>query len=114
MSDDIFDLKLACDALNIPKPIYLRILAKAIPQTITDLGDLRAAFQKNDIITVAAIAHRLKGDYANLRIDVLSVLAKQLNELTKKDYTCEKALEIIQEIEKVFFEVKTFFENIDA
>lgn len=108
--DEIFNIFKACEALKINKEIYLRILSKAIDQTKNDIEQLKQAHQSNDISTVQAIAHRLKGDYANLRIEKLSEIAARLNFLARGEkYNSEQAAMFINEFDSVFQGIKEQF-----
>ena len=106
MAEEQFNIFTASEELKIPKEIYLRIVVKAIEQTEKDLLVLRSAHERNDIETVQAISHRLKGDYANLRVTILSVIAAQLNVLAKGNYDCDQALNLIAEFSKAFEDFK--------
>ena len=77
------DIAQNCASLHISEDIYLRILGKAIEQTKRDIVDLEAAIPIDDFEKICAIAHRLKGDYDNMRIVELSVQAKEINEVAK-------------------------------
>ena len=76
MTEDTFNIQTACNELKINKEIYLRIVLRAVEQTTTDIAALGQAHQVDDVTAIQAIAHRLKGDYANLRVERLTALAK--------------------------------------
>lgn len=105
------DIQYACEALRISEEIYIRIALKAIVQTQNDLNDLKRCCQENDVQNLQAISHRLKGDFANLRIDVLSGIAKQLNDLVKEGYHSEQAEKLVSEFEQAFHQVRACIEQ---
>jgi len=106
MAEECFDIARACEELKIDKTIYLRIVFRAIDQTLNDLKQLHQANQDGDIASVQAISHRLKGDYANLRINHLSDIARQLNILAKENYNAQEAAVLIEQFENVFEKMK--------
>ncbi|MEW5894542.1 MAG: Hpt domain-containing protein [Candidatus Omnitrophota bacterium] len=101
--EELINIEGACEQLKISREIYLRILFKAVEQTRQDLDRLQKACEQNDINTIQAIAHRLKGDYANLRIEQLSGIANGLNMLAKHEYDSLQAKILIDQF-KVSFE----------
>jgi len=106
-----FDVQCACDALKISEAIYLKIVARAIEQTSLDLVALKQAYESSDLQSLQAISHRLKGDYANLRADLLSQIARHLNDLSRGDYRPEQAGVLIHEFEEAFQQFKVFIEK---
>jgi len=112
MTETHFNIDEACAELKIGREIYLRIMKRALEQTRGDIEKLHAAHAANDIAVVQSVAHRLKGDYANLRIRTLSAEANTLNLLAKGEYEPQKALELIHAIETVFKELSLFIEGI--
>lgn len=111
--DEVFSIQSACDKLKIRKEIYLRIVRRAIEQTQKDIEDLRVAQLNSDIDKIQEIAHRFKGDYANLRIDQLSIIANQLGVLVKENYDEERALVLIEEFAQAFDQVEKFIQGQD-
>lgn len=112
MPETEFSVYKACDELKINKEIYLRIVMKAFEQTAADLLKLHTAHAANDIPAIQAIAHRLKGDYANLRMKALSDAAAELNMLAKTEYNATRALELIEQFHVVFEEMKLAIEGV--
>ena len=87
MTDGPGDFTLDVDAisaeLQIGRDVYIRIVTKAIPQTEQDLADLEASLSAGDYIRIAAIAHRLKGTFDNMRITAIAMLARRMNDSAK-------------------------------
>jgi len=106
-----FDLQCACDALKISEPIYLKIVRKALDQTSADLVELKKAYDANDLASIQSVSHRLKGDYANLRMELLSQIARHLNDLCRTEYRPEQAGVLILELEAAFEQFKTYILN---
>ncbi len=91
------DVSHACAQLKIPQEIYLRILVRAVEHTAVDLSELEQAVVHDNIATVQAVSHRLKGDFANLRVDDISATAKALNDSSKGGtYNKIQAGELVQ------------------
>ena len=111
MEEELFNIQQACGELKIGEDIYLRIVSRAIEQTREDLERLCQAHQQNGIEEIQAIAHRLKGDYANLRINCLSDIANRLNLLSKHGYDHSAAENLINELKSVFVGVVSAIEN---
>ena len=66
--------------LHIPADTYKHILTTSLAPSLQDLNDLRQAVERQDYDAMQNISHRLKGVYANLRIDELALLAKTINQ----------------------------------
>lgn len=101
-----FSIETACEELKIKKEIYVRIAARALEQTPADVAELQRAHDAQDIDTVQTISHRLKGDFANLRMKALSAAAGELNAMAKAEYDTVRALELIQGFHGLIDEVK--------
>lgn len=110
MEDAAVDIQRACDELKISKEIYLRIALKAVEQTAEELDDLRQAHLSSDIEKLKAMAHRFKGDYANLRIGVLSESAVKLEESVRNNDDWENSSALIEQFITIFQRVKEFLE----
>lgn len=110
METPLFCMDEACRELKISKEIYCRILKKAFEQTSGDLEKLRTAHSSGDVATIQAISHRLKGDYANLRITALSKIAEELNILAKGDYAADKVFELMNTFVDMFNTIKNISE----
>lgn len=101
------DLDQNSASLRIPKDIYVRILTKAMEQTQQDINDLFAALPIDDFEKFQAITHRLKGDYDNMRISALSVLAKEMNNIVRTNPDKEKLSVLLADF-------KTCFDKLQA
>jgi len=106
MTDPIFDTTRASAELKIKPEIYVRILNNALKQTDGDLENLKQAHAQNNVDQVQAISHRLKGDYANLRIQPLSEVAARLNVLAKGEYQPDQGARLIQEFADIYNRIK--------
>lgn len=95
------------DSLKIPKDIYLRILGKAVTQTLTDIKDMETALPVADFDKMQSITHRWKGDYDNMRITTLSMLAREMNQEIKNGKDKEKVAEILTKFKDIFFRLET-------
>ena len=95
------------ESLKIPREIYLRILGKAVTQTQTDIKDMEAALPFADFDKIQSISHRWKGDYDNMRITPLAILARQLNLEVKTGRDKEKIVEFLTQFTQVFFQLET-------
>src|SRR3990167_7988320 len=82
-------------SLHISEEIYVRILGKAVDQTTRDVTELETAIPIDDFEKIRAIAHRLKGDYDNMRISPLSSIAKEINEIAKTSKDKERMLRLL-------------------
>ena len=102
----LLDVAQNCASLHISEDIYVRILGKAVEQTKRDLTDLEAAIPGEDFEKIRAIAHRLKGDYDNMRIPVLSILAREMNEIAKTSKDKERLSGLLLEFNGLFEQLK--------
>ncbi len=95
------------DSLKIPKDSYLRILGKAVSQTQVDIKEMEAALPFADFEKVQSISHRWKGDYDNMRITTLALLAKQLNQEVKTGRDKEKIIMALSQFKDIFFQLES-------
>jgi len=102
------DLNENSASLKIGPDIYLRILSKAMGQTQKDIADLETALPVGDFANVQAIAHRLKGDYDNMRITVLSNIAKEMNEISKTSQDKDLLTKRLGDFKKHFTQLQQF------
>lgn len=102
----VFDIAQNSASLHISADIYLRILEKAVEQTKNDIADLEKAIPVDDFEKIRAIAHRLKGDYDNMRISALSLLAKEMNEIAKTIKDKERLSGLVREFSTLFDQLK--------
>ncbi len=93
-------------SLGITPAIYFRILQKAVAQTTEDLKKMEAALPVNDFTVIKAVTHKLKGDYDNLRITNMSDLAREMDELAKKEQSNDVILELLEKFTAYFEQLK--------
>ena len=110
----VIDIEQNAASLKIPKEIYVRILLKAIEQTQGDVAQCENAVCTGDFDVVQSIAHRLKGDYANMRIETLSGIARQMNEIAKTDKDKEKLTALLQQFKNIFVQVQEHVHGLTA
>jgi HPt (histidine-containing phosphotransfer) domain-containing protein len=108
----ILDPEQNAESLKIPKDIYLRILGKAVAQTQTDIKDLEMALPFSDFEKIQSISHRWKGDYDNMRITALAMVARQLNLEVKAGRDKDKIIALLTEFKDIFFQLQTELTNI--
>ena len=95
------------DSLKIPKDIYLRILGKAMSQTQVDIKDMETALPIADFDKIQSISHRWKGDYDNMRITTLSMIAREMNQEVKSGRDKEKIAGFLSKFKDIFFQLET-------
>ncbi len=108
----ILDPEQNAESLKIPKDIYLRILGKAVAQTQIDIKDLETALPFSDFEKIQSISHRWKGDYDNMRITALAMVARQLNLEVKAGRDKDKIIAFLTEFKDIFFLLQTELTNI--
>ena len=95
-------------SLSISPEIYLRILQKAVQQTAQDIREMEAALPVDDFTKVKAVAHKMKGDYDNLRITDMSNIAREIDEIAKASQDKEKVAVLLNEFLLYFQQLKAF------
>lgn len=100
------------ESLKIPKDIYLRILTKAVEQTQKDIKAIEEALPFSDFEKIQSISHRWKGDYDNMRITSLAMVARTLNQEVKVSRDKEKIIAFLTQFKNMFFELETELNNI--
>ncbi|OGX25339.1 MAG: hypothetical protein A2787_02695 [Omnitrophica WOR_2 bacterium RIFCSPHIGHO2_01_FULL_48_9] len=104
----LVDLAQNSSSLHITPQIYLRILQKAIDQTSQDIKDMESALPISDYPKVQTITHKLIGDYENLRITMLSSLARQMNVMVKAQQDTEKIVLLLNDFVTYFEQLRQF------
>ena len=97
--------------LHIPQEVYERIVKNSFVPTQQDIFNFEKAMTQDDYKTMHAIAHRLKGTYSNLRIETLSVIAKEINEIVLTGQGKEKVLILFNDFKSKFEQIKKLFES---
>jgi len=95
------------DSLKIPKDIYLRILGKAVSQTQTDIKDFETALPVADFDKIQSISHRWKGDYDNMRVTTLAMIAREMNLEVKNGRDKEKIAQSLVKFKNIFVQLET-------
>ncbi len=93
--------------MKIPKDIYLRILSKAVAQTQIDIREMETALPFLDLEKIQSISHRWKGDYDNMRITTLAMIARALNQEVKGGRDKEKIFTFLKQFKELFFQLET-------
>ena len=110
----MIDLAQNSASLKISPQIYLRILGKALEQTEKDLLDIEKALAVPDFTTVQSIAHRLKGDYANMRVTELSQAAKQMNDVAKTTQDKQQISSALQQFKSYFAGLQNYLKKVSV
>ena len=95
-------------SLSISPEIYLRVLQKAVQQTAQDIREMETALPVNDFAKVRAVAHKMKGDYDNLRITDMSDIAREIDEIAKTTQDKEKIAGLLNDFLSYFDQLRTF------
>jgi hypothetical protein len=98
-------------SLSISREIYLRILSKAINQTLGDFAAMERAWEISDINTIQSISHRWKGDFSNLRLTEIALIAKEMNDLAKANENTERMKMLYLSFKNLFEQLKIFYEE---
>ena len=93
--------------LKISPEVYRRILTSAILQAEEDIPKIESALSQGDIPTIQTISHRWKGDFANLRLELLSRRAKELNDAAKTSKELGLLRDLFAEFYMDFQKLKT-------
>ncbi len=102
----LLDISQNSSSLHIAPAIYVRILQKAVEQTSQDIKEIESALPVSDYEKMQTISHKLKGDYDNLRITMLSLLAKQINDMAKAQQDSERIVMLLDEFVAYFEQLK--------
>ena len=87
-----FDWGQQAASLGLPVDIYRSFLEKALDEGGKLIDEIEQALEKNDRELIRARAHRLKGDFGNLRMGDLMAAAQELNERASDENTDEDSL----------------------
>ncbi len=95
-------------SLSLSPEIYLRILQKAVQQTAQDIREMETALPVDDFAKVKAVAHKMKGDYDNLRITDMSNIARAIDETAKTTQDKEKIAVLLNDFFLYFEQLRIF------
>ena len=93
-------------SLSITPEIYMRILQKAVLQTAQDIREMETALPMDDFTKVKAVAHKMKGDYDNLRITDMSSLAREIDEISRTSQDKERIALLLNEFAMYFEQLR--------
>jgi len=88
----------------------LDLLQTFIEDAPTYLAKIKLALQDNDCVALARHAHQLKGGSAMVAIRTMPELAQQL-ETQAQENRLEKTAELVDQLETILLQVKTFTDN---
>ena len=106
---ETFDLELASKELGLPSSMIKEFVQDFIKQSLEYKENLYLALEKNDLTTLKALSHKLKGVSANLRVDdIFEILSSVKNSsdndeirgLLDRFYTKIQNLSNLQSIKK--------------
>ncbi len=92
--------------LHISPETYLNIVSSSIVQTDKDISELENAIDNRDYSLIQPIAHRLKGVYGNLRLDMLYKTAEAIDILAKQKDDIDKIKEQFVLLKEAFAELR--------
>lgn len=95
-------------SLSITPEIYLRILQKAVQQTAHDIREMETALPVDDFAKVKAVAHKMKGDYDNLRITDMASIAHEIDAIAKSTQDKEKIALLLNDFMMYFEQLRVF------
>ena len=98
-------LKMGSD-LGLEPDEYLEILKGVFDMTDKDLPLLTAAIQQQQLGDVKAIAHRLKGTFANMRLNDLSLMMKELEKAAVENASTDIMMGAVDKIQEQLSSIK--------
>ncbi len=100
-------LKEKSGELSIPVDVYKSILISSFTQCDTDLIALEKGIEQQNHEDIQAIAHRIKGVYANLRIDHVSKIAASIDELSKAESDIAEISKLCPQLKSAYLDFKS-------
>ncbi len=111
MSADSIDLTSLNELKGIMGDDFSELITVFINDGQTQLNNLASAVEASDAPTIKRIAHTLKGSSANLGIEQLSAICKEL-ELKAADNVLDSASDLLSTISNEFKDVKIILEKL--
>ncbi len=111
MSNNAIDLTTLNELKEIMGDDFSELVTVFISDSQIQLDDLKAAIEASDAPTIRRVAHTVKGSSANLGIETLSSICKEL-ELNAAENNIENADELFNSIVKEYNDVKTELEKL--
>jgi HPt (histidine-containing phosphotransfer) domain-containing protein len=90
---------------GITEDFYNELLVCFISQTQNYLVELRGVLGAEDFARIAAIAHSIKGSSANLRLNNIQQIAREIEVSAKENKDKAEIGNRIQELESAFLEM---------
>ena len=101
-----FDKQAALKELGVSEDMYDELLQIFIKQTEITLKNLEAVIKLEDFGQIAKSAHFINGSAANLRLEEIRALAKDIDAQAKGNKDIKIIEENIRKLKKEFEEVK--------
>ncbi len=99
------------DALQITAGVYADILKTSLTQTQSDIDQIEQALKLNDFDQACKLAHRIKGAYQNLRIELLGDMCFQMEKNARERKQVEDILGLHADVKNVIESLKTYFKD---
>ncbi len=111
MTDNSIDLTTLNELKEIMGDDFSELVTVFISDTQTQLDDLFAAIETSDAPAIKRISHTIKGSSANLGIENLSAISKEL-ELKAADNNIDSSDELLNSIVNEYNDVKIELETL--
>ena len=97
------------EELEIPQKSYVNIVKSSFKHTRKDIQELESAINKEDYEKMEYFSHRIKGVYANLRLNDLSNSAKEIEDNVKSKKSSEDMMANLIKLKDNFNQTKEIF-----
>jgi HPt (histidine-containing phosphotransfer) domain-containing protein len=103
------ELKAVCEQLRISESAYERVMKITMATSETSLETLKAALQHSDRDGVQRIGHELKGVFGNMRINALSGMAADIDQIARNGKPLDEAAPLVAALVEGFGKLKAVF-----
>lgn len=101
-----FDIDRAAKRFNeemlLPEEVFMEMLYSTVAITKTDLKELETAIHGRNWDEIQKVSHRLKGVFANLRLDDFGGIAGRMNQLAKQQERFDEVQQLFAAFQQQF------------
>lgn len=103
----IYDIKKVSQSLRIPESLIKKFIKKLTVALIDELKEMQDMYEEKDYAGLHALAHKLKGRFANLQLMEISDLFHTIETAAKKEQEIDYEA-LIKKISQLHSELKEF------
>jgi HPt (histidine-containing phosphotransfer) domain-containing protein len=102
-------IKKASQELSLDEETYVSFLNTLFTEGSEDIQKFSEAVESEDFETIQALSHRLKGEYGNIRLNVLAEPAVEIHNLTLNGGSIEQIRTSFAQLHSAYTQLRDAF-----